>query len=101
MKSSHPFTHPAAFAAAITAGIVYVLCALAVGLWPGPTLRLMQDWFHGIDLSRIATMPDITAGSFLRGLLSIVIFTYLVIVLYVWLYGKCVVHCQKKGWIKG
>lgn len=42
-------------AASVTVAIVYVTCALAVGLFPDFTMSVTRSWFHGIDLSKIST----------------------------------------------
>ncbi len=98
MKSH--YVHPTGFALSITSGIVYVICAVMVGLWPIQTIRFFSDWFHGIDLTMIAKVPAITFGMFVRGLIEVMIFAYLAGALYAWLYQKCETHCKRMKWIK-
>lgn len=98
-KNTPHYAHPTGFALGITAGILYIICALLVLAWPMQTVKFFSLWFHGIDLTRIAVLPQITIGMFLTGLIGIVLAGYLVGVLYSWVYNKCVVHCKRKGWI--
>lgn len=89
--------HPTGLALALTSGIVYSLCALAVRLWPVQTLRFFNDWFHGVDISTIFTAKYLTFGVFVRGLVEILFFVYLAGLLYAYVYNKCVAHCKRKG----
>jgi len=98
MKSH--YVHPTGAALSVTSGIVYTVCAVFVKLWPSQSIRFFSDWFHGIDLTRIAVIPQITVGNFLRGLIEVLIFAYLAGALYAWLYQKCEEHCKRKKWIK-
>lgn len=93
------YEHPAGLALGIASGIVYAICALLVALWPVPTIRLFSSWFHSIDLTKIIAGKGITFGSFLLGLIEIVIAAYLFGVLSAWLYNKCFAHCRRKGWL--
>lgn len=98
MKSH--YVHPTGAALSVASGIIYAACAIYVKLWPMQAISFFNNWFHGIDLTQIAVIPEITAGSFIRGLISIMIFTYLAGALYAWLYQKCEEHCKRKKWIK-
>lgn len=97
-KTTPHYAHPTGLAAAITAGVVYTVCAAFVALWKTQAVRFFNDWFHGIDLSALPA-PQLTWGAFLRGLVEVVLFFYLVGLLYGWTYNKCVDHCKKRGWI--
>ena len=55
-------------ALAITAAIVYLVCAAFVFLWPSGALEFFSAWFHGIDLGVLKTMKPITAAVFFYGL---------------------------------
>jgi len=92
------YVHPTGFAFAITSGITYLVCALFIWLIPSQTMLFFGDWFHGIDLTKIAGKA-ITMGAFFRGLISVLLAAYLVGALYAWAYNKCVDHCRRKGWI--
>jgi len=98
MKSH--YVHPTGAALSVTSGIVYAVCAFFVKMWPMRSIRFFSDWFHGIDLTQIAVIPQITIAGFIRGLIEVMIFTYLAGVLYAWLYQKCEEHCKRKKWIK-
>ena len=93
----HP-VHPTGFAVAITSGIAYVICAAAVALWGTAVVEFFNSWVHGIDLTRIAISSFSWTG-FFKGLVGVVVFTYLAGALYAWVYNKCIVHCERKGWI--
>ena len=98
MKSH--YAHPTGFAVGITSGIVYTACAIFVTLWPIQALRFFNDWFHGVDLTIIGKIPSITIGSYVRGLIEVMVFSYIVGVLYALLYQACEQHCRRKKWIK-
>lgn len=98
MKQEH-YVHPTGLAAATTAGIIYVVCAALVSLWPLQTIQFFSNWLHGIDLSGILTVQPLSVGRFFIGLISIVVFFYIVGALYAWLYNLCVWHCKKRKWI--
>lgn len=89
--------HPRALALSTTVGIVYVLCVLALLAIPNASMRLFNSWFHGIDLSRIATTTLLT-GETLFGLITLLVFTYLAGLVYGFIYHKCIEHCRAKGW---
>ncbi len=93
------YEHPTGLAAALTGGAVYILCSAAVALWPAQSVRFISTWFHGIDISQIAVDPAITIGSFLVGLVEVLIFFYLIGFGYAWIYNQCLSHCKKRKWI--
>ena len=73
-------------ALAVTVGVVYVVCALAVALFPDGTLALFNTWAHGVDLTlvqRPATKP-LTAAEWIFGLVSAMVAGYLAGALYGW-----------------
>lgn len=91
--------HPTGFALGITAGVVYALCAAAVAHWPSGTIQFFNNWFHGMDITRLASEKTLTFGNFFGGLIGIVVFGYLVGLLYAWIYNRCLAHCKRWGWI--
>lgn len=93
------YIHPTGLAFALTAGVVYVVCAILVALWPQQSISFFGSWFHGVDLTKIAVAPQITIVSFVVGLISVIIFAYLVGALYAWAYNTCTDHCKRWGWI--
>ena len=84
MDSTRPWVRGAALA--VTVGIVYVVCALAVALFPDGTLAFFNTWLHGVDLTlvkRPATKP-LTAGEWIYGFVSAVAAGYVAGALYGW-----------------
>jgi hypothetical protein len=84
MDSTRPWVRGAALA--VTVGIVYVVCALAVALFPDGTLAFFNTWLHGVDLTlvkRSATTP-LTAGEWIYGFVSAVTASFLAGALYGW-----------------
>lgn len=73
-------------ALAVTVGVIYVVCAIAVALFPDGTLAFFSTWAHGVDLTlvkRPATKP-LTAGEWVYGFVSAVAAGYLAGALYGW-----------------
>lgn len=99
MKQTEHYVHPAGLAAATTAGIIYVICAFLVSLWPAQTVAIFGSWLHGIDIAKISTLKPLAFGSFLVGLVSVMVVFYTAGALYAFLYNKCVAHCKRKQWI--
>lgn len=67
-------------AAALTAMLLYVVCAAAVALWPDGALDFFNTWFHGLDL-RLLKPPGgrpLTITQFLAGLLNAAIAAFAV-----------------------
>ena len=99
MKETLHYVHPTGLAFGMTSGLLYILCSAVVAFWPNGTLNFFGKWFHGIDLTKISVTPQITAGSFITGLVSVIVVAYLVGAFYAWIYNKCVVHCKERRWI--
>lgn len=59
-------------AAAVTFSLIYVVCALAVLLFPEGTLGFFNSWFHGLDLALLRPPGGrpLTFGQFIYGLFS-------------------------------
>ncbi len=84
MEATKPWVTGAALA--VTAGIVYLVCALAVALFPDGTLAFFSTWAHGVDLTlvrRPAAKP-LTAEEWIYGFVSIVVASYLAGALFGW-----------------
>ena len=84
MDSTKPWVRGAALA--VTVGVVYIACAVAVALFPDGTLAFFNTWLHGVDLTlvkRPATMP-LTAGEWIYGFVSAVTASFLAGALYGW-----------------
>lgn len=75
-------------ASAVITGIVYIVCALAVVLFPEFSKTVAQSWVHGIDFSPIWTGGP--RGNFLVGFITAVIGTWLVGWAFAWAYNKFV-----------
>jgi len=73
-------------AAAATTAIVYVVCRLLVGLFPGYLMNVAKSWFHGIDISKISAW-NLSTESFILGIVSATIFSWLVGYLFANLYN--------------
>ena len=56
-------------AAAVTVAVLYVICRLAVSLFPGLSMTVAQSWFHGIELGQISDW-NLSVESFILGLFS-------------------------------
>ena len=82
MDATKPWIRGAALA--VTVGIIYLACAVAVALFPDGTLAFFNTWLHGVDLTlvkRPATKP-LTAGEWIYGFVSAVTAGFLVGALY-------------------
>ncbi|MEK7101402.1 MAG: DUF5676 family membrane protein [Patescibacteria group bacterium] len=56
-------------AAAVTVAVIFVVCRLAVALFPDLAMTIAQSWFHGLQLSKV-TGWDLSLGSFILGLVT-------------------------------
>lgn len=73
-------------ALAVLTGIVYVVCAILVALFPGFFKIVSQSWFHGIDLDLIWTGSP--RGNFIFGFITAVIGAWLAGWAFAWLYNQ-------------
>lgn len=73
-------------AAAVWIGAVYLLCGLAVALFPNFTHAAARSWFHGIDIAKIWSAEPFP-GNFLLGFVTAVTLTWLYVYLFAWLYN--------------
>ena len=64
------------FAAALTMGTIYLVCAVFIVLWPDFALQLFGWLVHLVNVDKFAGDVQITAIGFLIGLLQAVIYTY-------------------------
>lgn len=80
--------NPLVLANASTAVVVaiYVICRLAVGLFPDFTLAIAQSWFHGLGLT-IISGANLSVGSFVLGLVSLSALTWVTGYLFAKLYN--------------
>ncbi len=56
-------------AAAVTVGALYIVCRIAVALFPDLATSVAQSWFHGLELSKVSGW-NLSMGSFILGLLT-------------------------------
>jgi len=85
MDTTKPWVTGAALA--VTVGMVYLVCAVAVALFPDGTLAFFNTWLHGLDLTlvqRPAGRP-LAAAEWIFGFVSAVVAGYLAGALYGWL----------------
>jgi len=78
-------------AAAGIIGLVYVVCAIFVALWPDFALRLFGWIAHLVNVDKFAGDVAMTFGGFLIGLAQIIVYAYIVAWLVAWLHNK---FCQ-------
>lgn len=73
-------------AVAATTTIVYVACRALVGFFPEISMNIARSWFHGIDISKISAW-NLSAESFILGIVSATISAWLVGYLFAKLYN--------------
>ncbi|MBI5614541.1 hypothetical protein HY947_06460 [Candidatus Gottesmanbacteria bacterium] len=54
---------------ALTVGIIYIVCRLLVGLFPGLMYAIAQSWFHDIKLTQLDG-GSLSISTFFLGLVS-------------------------------
>ncbi len=70
-------------AAAGTMGIIYVVCALFVWLWPDFSVRLFGWLTHLVNLT-----VEVTPVGAVYGLLQVVVYTYVGAWIFAWLHNR-------------
>lgn len=75
-------------AAAGTMGIVYVVCAVFVALWPDFALQLFGWLVHLVNVDKFAGDVVITAGGLIIGLLQVLVYTYIGTYVFAWLHNR-------------
>ncbi|OGY17388.1 MAG: hypothetical protein A2784_02820 [Candidatus Chisholmbacteria bacterium RIFCSPHIGHO2_01_FULL_48_12] len=56
-------------AIAVTVAALYVVCRIAVALFPDLAMTVAQSWFHGLELSKVSGW-NLSLGSFILGLIT-------------------------------
>ncbi|MDP3975214.1 MAG: DUF5676 family membrane protein [Candidatus Jorgensenbacteria bacterium] len=79
-----------ALAAGGAMGIIYVVCALFVALWPEFSLQLFGWLVHLVNVDKFAGDVSMTFGGFIAGLLQAVAYTYVGFWLFAWLHNRSV-----------
>ncbi|OHA23630.1 MAG: hypothetical protein A3G52_02675 [Candidatus Taylorbacteria bacterium RIFCSPLOWO2_12_FULL_43_20] len=75
-------------AAAGAMGIVYVVCAVFVALWPEFSLKLFGWLVHLVNVDKFAGDVAITTFGFTAGLAQSLIYTYVGAWIFAWLHNR-------------
>ena len=73
-------------ASAVVVGVIYVVCALLVAIFPDGMKIVATSWFHGMDLSVLWTGAP--RSNYVLGLLTAVGGSWLTGWLFTWVYNK-------------
>ena len=71
-------------AAALTAAIVSIVCALGVYLFPQGTVEFVNSWTHGLDLTLLRSDRPMTPGSVVLGLFNVSLTGFVIGALFAW-----------------
>ena len=77
-------------AAALTVGILYVLCTLFVALAPDSAMSIFRGGMHMPDIGTALGGVQVTTGGFLLGLIPMLIYSYIGAYLLATLYNRSV-----------
>ncbi len=77
-----------ALAVAIVMGVIYVICAVFVALWPDFSLKLFGWLVHLVNVEKFAGDVAVTFGGFLGGLVQSFVYTYIGAWFIAWLHNK-------------
>lgn len=80
-------TTPFANSLALASIVFYVACALLAVVAPNFLLGMFQSWFHGINVTQLATTQR-SLGSFLFGLISLAVVAWVFGYVLAWFYEK-------------
>jgi len=58
-------------------GIIFIICAIFVALWPNFSLQLFGWLVHLVNVDKFAGDIGITVGGFIWGLVQTVVYTYI------------------------
>ena len=87
MATNHPIGIGTSLA--VTVGIGYTACTLAFWLWPELSASFMNALFHGLDFRKLQAGPTLfNFGSFLYGLVVIVVWAFVLGKLFGWLLNR-------------
>ena len=79
---------PFANAAAVVVAVVYVICRLLVGMMPNGMFNLMRTWVHTVNLEGLQMVGSLSLGSFIWGLIVMVVMVWLVVYATIVLYNS-------------
>ncbi len=77
-------------AAANTMGVIYLVCAVFVALWPVFSLKLFGWLAHLVNVDKFAGDVAVTAGGFTGGLVQVWVYTYVGAWIFAWLHNRSV-----------
>jgi len=77
-------------AAAATMGIIYLICAVFVFLWPDFALQLFGWLVHLVNVDKFTGDVNVTIFGFVLGLVQVLVYTYIGALIFVWLHNKFV-----------
>ncbi|MDO8517137.1 MAG: DUF5676 family membrane protein [Nanoarchaeota archaeon] len=80
-------TKKIALSLTIVSGILYIICALFVVIFPNFATMLFSNLFHGIDITRIAT-TNISFASILSGFIQMIIYAFIAGWLFAQIYNR-------------
>ena len=75
-------------AAALTVGVVYLVCALLVILLPEFALQLLGWVTHLVNVDKFAGGVSITVGGLVAGFLQVIVYTYIGTALFASIFNK-------------
>lgn len=75
-------------AASATMGIVYVVCAVFIWLWPDFALQLFGWLVHLVNVDKFAGDVGMTALGFVVGLIQVLVYTYAGARIFAWLHNR-------------
>jgi len=64
-------------AVAVSVAIIFVLCRIAVALFPDLAMAVAQSWFHGLEISKVSGW-NLSLDAFIIGLITSTIGAWLV-----------------------
>ena len=76
-----------AFSLAGTSGIIYIICAVLIAIFPTGAMKAFGFLFHGIDISKISN-ASVTFASTILGLIEIVALSIIVGYIFTIIYNK-------------
>ncbi|MEK7078262.1 MAG: DUF5676 family membrane protein [Patescibacteria group bacterium] len=79
-----------ASAAALTVGILYIVCAIFVALWPDFAMQLLGQVAHIVNVDKFAGDVAITASGVIAGLVEVMIYAYVSSWIFAGLYNRFV-----------
>ena len=77
-----------ALAASGAIGVVYIVCAVFVALWPEFALQLFGWLVHLVNVEKFAGDVAMTLGGFILGLVQAVVYAYVGAWFIAWLHNK-------------